>query len=109
MKSIMKLHIKIVLVAMVVFAGCSDVLDEQPRSILTPDFFETGAGIRAGLTAAYSHFRYYYASEPGFYLTVCGTDEYHHGQQINNHPFSVYTSIDASRGEMSSAWDRAYP
>ena len=32
----------------------TDILDEQPRSNFTPDFFQTAQGIEYGLTAAYS-------------------------------------------------------
>ena len=38
--------------------SCSDFLNEQPRSSLTPDYFTSDAGIEAGLTAAYSALRY---------------------------------------------------
>jgi len=40
-------------IALLSFASCSEILDEQPRAKLTPDLFKTEKGINAGLTAAY--------------------------------------------------------
>ena len=45
-----------------VFAGCSKILDETPRSIYTPGFFQTQAGVYDGLTSLYSNLRYMYGN-----------------------------------------------
>ena len=103
------LYTKTIVLLIALVTGCTDVLQEQPRTILTPDFFETGQGLRAGLTAAYAHFRRYYATEGGMNMTVYGTDEYSHGQQVNNPPFAIYGGITPDNGEMGSAWNNAYP
>jgi len=103
------IYIKTVALLMILFTGCTDVLQEQPRAVLTPDFFETGQGLKAGLTAAYAHFRYYYASEQGMNMTVYGTDEYSQAQQVNNPPFAIYSGITPDNGDLNAAWDRAYP
>jgi len=108
MKKIYNLFSKIALILAVLLVSCEGVLDEQPRAVLTPDFFNTGAGLEAALTAAYATNRYYYASEGGFNLTVAGTDEYHYGQQVPNNVWTVYTSITADEGSMNDAWRRAY-
>jgi hypothetical protein len=90
--------------------GCNDVLEEQPRSVLVPDFFKTGQGLNAGITAAYASFRYYYANEGGMNLTVYGTDEFTHGQQVTNPPLNVYgASLNPVSGGTATAWNRAYP
>jgi len=89
--------------------GCTDVLEEQPRSVLVPDFFKTGQGLNAGVTSAYASFRYYYATEGGMNTTVYGTDEFTHGQQVNNPPLSVYgADLNPTNGS-GPAWSRAYP
>jgi hypothetical protein len=93
----------------ILFTGCTDVLEEQPRTILTPGFFETGKGLQAGLTAAYAHFRRYYASEGGMNMTVYGTDEYSQAQQVNNPPFAIYSGITPEQGNLNDAWNNAYP
>ena len=56
-------------------AGCSNILDEQPRAIYTPDYFKTQAGIMGGVTGMYQHLRQLYGN--GYYLNHCetGTDE----------------------------------
>jgi hypothetical protein len=109
MKKIFNRYMKSIVLLIVLFNGCTDVLNEQPRTVLTPDFFETGQGLRAGLTAAYAHFRRYYATEGGMNMTVYGTDEYSQAQQVNNPPFAIYSGITPDVGEMGSAWNNAYP
>jgi hypothetical protein len=55
--------------------SCTEILEEQPRSSLTPDFFETKQGIEGGLTAVYSHLRYFYGPISRLYEGTNGTDE----------------------------------
>ena len=38
--------------------SCSDILDEQPRSIYDPSFLSTERGIEGGITSMYAHLRY---------------------------------------------------
>ncbi|WP_308991276.1 RagB/SusD family nutrient uptake outer membrane protein [Mariniflexile litorale] len=67
-----------------VLLGCSDILEEQPRSIYTPEYLKTEKGIFGGLTALYAHTRNFYGS--GYYLSgvQSGTDESTWGQNVNN-------------------------
>lgn len=108
-----KLYTLILSIAMLFSSNsCNDVLEEKPRSVLVPDFFRTAAGINAGLTAAYAYFRYYYGTEGGMNLTVYGTDEFTHGQQVSNPPFNIYegvNSINPGLGDLLTPWNRAYP
>lgn len=55
--------------------GCSEILDEQPRSNYTVDFFNTEDGIKQGVTALYRHLRTLYGN--GYFMSNCqnGTDE----------------------------------
>ena len=55
--------------------SCSDILDEQPRSIYTPEFFKTEKGVYGGLTAMYAHLRYIYGQAYYFNSCLTGTDE----------------------------------
>lgn len=73
----------IVLILML-FNACSDILDEQPRSIYTPDYFKTEKGVMGGLTALYAHTRYVYGN--GYYYSgiQSGTDEQTWGQNVNS-------------------------
>lgn len=90
-------------------SGCEDILDEQPRAVLVPDYFRTGAGLQAGVTAAYATFREFYGNEGGMNMTVYGTDEYTHGQQTNNPPLNTYNStLNPAVGDLNAAWNNAY-
>lgn len=95
-------------------SGCNDLLNEQPRSGLTPSYYSTGTGINSGLTSVYSSFKYYYGTEGGMNLTVYGTDEFTHGQQVSNPPLNIYGSTlnaamnDGRGGDLQTPWNRAY-
>lgn len=91
-----------------VVSSCGDVLEEQPRS-LTPDYFRTAQGLQSGVTAAYASFRFFYGSEGGKNVTVYGTDEFTHGQQVTNPALNVYNNaLNSSVGD-GNTWGRAYP
>src|SRR5690606_5010142 len=63
--------------------ACSNILDEQPRSIYEPGFFKTEKGVYGGLTSMYAHLRYIYG-QPYYYNTLeTGTDEYTWGQSAD--------------------------
>jgi uncharacterized lipoprotein NlpE involved in copper resistance len=40
--------------------GCNEILDEQPRSIYTVEYFNTEDGVKQGVTALYRHLRLLY-------------------------------------------------
>lgn len=63
-----------------IFAGCEDILKEEPVSLTTADsYYSTPKGVEDGLKAAYSPLRSFYGQEQGFYLTVTGTDLFTYG------------------------------
>ncbi|MGV3767882.1 MAG: RagB/SusD family nutrient uptake outer membrane protein [Chitinophagaceae bacterium] len=65
-----------IIAATVALAGCSKILDEQPRSFYEPGFFRTEKGVQGGITSQYAHLRFIYG-QPYFYNTLeTGTDEY---------------------------------
>ncbi|HCK25488.1 MAG TPA: RagB/SusD family nutrient uptake outer membrane protein, partial [Bacteroides graminisolvens] len=49
--------------------SCSDILDEQPRSIYEPGFLKTENGIYGGVTSMYAHLRYIYGQ--AYYYNAC--------------------------------------
>ena len=53
--------------------GCSDILEEQPRSILAPGFFSSEQGVNGGLTSLYAHLRYIYGNAYFYNSGVTGT------------------------------------
>lgn len=63
--------------------GCSKILEEEPRSIYTPDFFKTEKGVQGGITSMYAHLRFIYG-QPYYYNSLeTGTDEYTWGQSAD--------------------------
>lgn len=56
-------------------AGCSKILEEQPRSIYEPGFFKTEKGVLGGLTSQYAHLRYIYGQAYYYNTGETGTDE----------------------------------
>jgi starch-binding outer membrane protein, SusD/RagB family len=55
--------------------ACTKILDEQPRSIYTPEFFKTEKGVMGGLTSMYAHLRYIYGQAYYYNSLLTGTDE----------------------------------
>ena len=83
MKHIRMKSILITAVLALLFAGCKKILDEQPRAVLTPDFFKTEKGVLGGITSQYAHLRLIYG-QPYYYNTLeTGTDEYTYGQSAD--------------------------
>lgn len=63
--------------------GCSKILDEQPRSSFTPDYFKTENGVLGGITSLYGHLRNIYGQ--AYYYNACltGTDEATYAQSAD--------------------------
>ena len=81
-----RIHIKTFIgtALMVLFlVACSDILDEQPRSIYEPGYFKTEKGVMGGLTSMYAHLRYIYGQ--AYYYNACltGTDEATYAQSAD--------------------------
>lgn len=106
-----KRYIAIILLASF-FIGCSDVLDEKPRGIFTPDYFKTKNGVLGGITALYASLRYIYGN--GYWLNACetGTDEYTYGQGADGNfkdtDLSGVGSLTSSSSRSDALWGMAY-
>ncbi len=92
--------------------GCSDILDEQPRSIFTPDYFKTEQGVMGGLTSMYGHLRYIYGQ--AYYYNSCqtGTDEATYAQSADANfkdmDLSGVGSITPSSSRSDALWGTAF-
>ena len=94
--------------------GCSDILEEQPRSILEPGFFKSEQGVNGGLTSLYAHLRFIYGNAYYYNSGVTGTDEATYAQSADGN-FKVMdvsgqgniTSTD--NGGTGTLWDNAFP
>lgn len=92
--------------------SCSDILNETPRNIYTPEYFKSEAGVMGGLTAMYAHTRYIYGQ--GYYYNTCetGTDEASWGkdadQNFKDMDLSGVGSITPSSSRTDVLWGNAF-
>jgi starch-binding outer membrane protein, SusD/RagB family len=83
MKQLLIKSITLSACAMLLFSRCKKVLEEEPRSFYTPDFFKTEKGVLGGISSQYAHLRYIFG-QPYYYNTLeTGTDEYTYGQSAD--------------------------
>ena len=111
-----RVHIRTVIgttLMMLFLMGCSDILEEQPRSIYEPGFFQTEKGVNGGLTSLYAHLRYIYGQ--GYYYNSCltGTDEVTYAQSADQNFKDLDLSGAGSITPLSSRsdvlWTAAFP
>ncbi len=88
---------------MMLFSGCTKILDEQPRSIYEPGFFTTEKGVQGGITSLYAHLRPIFGQPYYFNTLETGTDEYTYGQGADQN----FRVMDISgQGDITSASSR---
>ena len=59
-----------------VFASCSQILEEHPKTLYEPGYFSTDKGVEGGLAYMYVHLRYLFGHEMMIDHQEAGTDEY---------------------------------
>nr|WP_246601708.1 RagB/SusD family nutrient uptake outer membrane protein [Hymenobacter profundi] len=93
--------------------GCEDILDEQPRSIYEPGFFQTERGVSGGVTSLYAHLRYIYGDAYYYNTTETGTDEVTYGQSADENflamDFSGRAVLNANNSRADRVWYAAFP
>jgi hypothetical protein len=87
-------------------AGCNKKLEEDPKSILVPAFFQTSQGFQSGLDAAYAGMRNFWGNQDLFTITVIGTDEFMRGVDGNS-DINLY-SYTSTHGTVAAQWRTAY-
>lgn len=104
-------HIVKVLFALL-FMSCSDILDETPRSNLTPDFFKTETGVRGGVTALYANLRNIYGQAYFYNACLTGTDEATYAQSADENfkvmDLSGQGVLNPSNSRADVMWNSAY-
>lgn len=105
--------IKALLIAgMLLITSCSDILEEEPRSIFEPGFFETENGIQGGLTSLYAHLRYIYGQAYYYNTTLTGTDEVTYAQSADQNflvmDLSGQGPIDPNNSRADVLWGAAF-
>lgn len=101
-------------ILMVFLSACTDILEEQPRSILEPGFFKTEQGVNGGLTSLYAHLRYIYGNAYYYNSGVTGTDEATWAQSADQNfkvmdvsgQGNITPTID---GGIGTLWSNAFP
>ncbi|WP_426484296.1 RagB/SusD family nutrient uptake outer membrane protein [Flavobacterium sp. 2] len=92
--------------------ACSNVLEEEPRSIYTPEYFKTEKGVTAGLTSMYAHLRYIYGQGYYYNTTETGTDEATYAQSADANfkdmDLSGVGSITPSSSRADALWQPAF-
>ena len=94
--------------------SCTDILEEQPRSIFEPGFFKSEQGVKGGLTSLYAHLRYIYGNAYFYNSGVTGTDEATYAQSADGN-FKVMdisgqgNITSTATGGTGTLWDNAFP
>jgi starch-binding outer membrane protein, SusD/RagB family len=113
MKSIHKKALIVTAVMTMFLGACSDILEENPRSIYEPGYFTTEQGVYGGLTSLYAHLRYIYGQ--AYYYNACltGTDEATWGQSADGNFKDMDLNVEGTLTPTSSRtdvlWDAAFP
>ncbi len=93
--------------AFLAMPACNDILEEEPKSLLTAQFLESPDGVRSALYAGYSDLRYFYGGEGGMSQTCAGTDEWEKGPD-GNATINEYGEGLATEGLLLNTWDWGY-
>lgn len=98
--------------ALLFATSCSDILDEQPRSIYGPTFFQTEKGVEGGITSMYAHLRYIYGQAYYYNSCLTGTDEATYAQSADGNfkdaDLSGVGSLTASSSRSDVLWGTAF-
>lgn len=65
----------VLMASLLLLNSCAYILDEQPRSAITPQLMETNQGVELALISVYSHLRFLYGPINPWYNYQYGTDE----------------------------------
>lgn len=99
-----------VVAALFITPSCSDILDEQPRAEMTPEFFSTVEGIESGLSSVYSQLRWIHGPAGMMYLSTVGTDEATYGDNKDGYGLNLDTyNITSGNDGLGTIWNNTFP
>ncbi|RYE26595.1 MAG: RagB/SusD family nutrient uptake outer membrane protein [Sphingobacteriaceae bacterium] len=75
MKSFQKIAIILTAIGTLSITSCKKLLEQDPKSNITPAFFTTSGGVLGGITGVYSDLRNLWGTEGFLYYTSFGVDE----------------------------------
>ena len=94
---------------LVLAASCNKILEEHPKTIYTPDYFGTPAGVEGGLTALYSHLRDVYGDPYTWSDLEAATDETTFSNSgFRGNDFSTGAHVTADNCPKSGFWNFTY-
>lgn len=76
-------------ISLLIGSCTKDIIQEEPRGVLTPEFFSTELGVQGGLTFLYETMRDIYGFAYFLNLAETGTDEYCAAQSADNNFFDL--------------------
>jgi hypothetical protein len=93
-------------------SSCTQILEEHPKTVYTPDFFSTSMGVEGGLTALYAQLRYLYGNGYYYNILTTGTDEATWGQSADGNfkdaDMSDAGNLNASTSRSDNLWGQAF-
>ena len=94
---------------LVLSASCNKILEEHPKTIYTPGYFSTTAGVEGGLTALYSHLRDVYGDPYTWSDLEAATDECTFSNSgFRGNDFSTGAHVTADNCPKSGFWNFTY-
>ncbi|AXY77882.1 RagB/SusD family nutrient uptake outer membrane protein [Paraflavitalea soli] len=97
---------------LLLFSGCSKILEEKPRSFYEPGFFKTEKGVLGGITSQYAHLRFLYGQPYYYNILETGTDEYTWGQSADANfkdaDLSGVGNLTAASSRSDNLWTTAF-
>lgn len=89
--------------------ACDSLVEQEVKSQVPSDYYETTEGFEAAVNASYEALRAFYGKEIGGTMTVFGTDTYQQGADGSFKFFDSYTGqLDPSAGYISDLWNSMY-
>lgn len=83
------LTIGILFIALFITSCSEDIIEEEPRGVFTPEFFQTELGVQGGLTYLYENLRDIYGFAYFLNMAETGTDEYCAAQSADNNFYDL--------------------
>ena len=87
--------------------ACNEILEENPYTTFTPEYFNTEGGFRSAVVTGYAGMRFNYGPIGALDLNVFGTDEWTNGDQAISSPLNVY-NVSTSEGDLLTPWNNNF-
>jgi hypothetical protein len=97
----------LVLVTLLSTVACNEILEENPYTTFTADYFKTSGGFRSAVVTGYAGMRFNYGPIGALDLNVFGTDEWTNGDQAISSPLNVY-NVSTSEGDLLTPWNNNF-